>query len=87
MSRRVDREEQIDRAFALALAKGIVQTFVAVFGRTPNVVFDRAVDIVFGILDRNESGMSDDRGLGKRSARQLRSMLFFASNALDLNVH
>ena len=62
MARCIDREEQVDGTFAVALTKGGVQTLVAIFCRTPNVVLDRAMNIVFGILERDrENG-------GKRTA-------------------
>ena len=52
MARCIDREEQVEGTFAVALTKGGVQTLVAVLCRTPNVVLDRAMNIVFGILER-----------------------------------
>jgi hypothetical protein len=46
---RVNAEEEVDRAPSSGLLEGLVESFVPRIGRTPNLVFERLLHVIFGV--------------------------------------
>lgn len=45
----IHTEEEIDRPAAIVFLEGLVQTFVARIGRTPDLILKRLVDVVLRV--------------------------------------
>lgn len=46
---RVNAEEEVDRAPSCGLLEGLVEPFVPRIGRTPDLVFERLLHVIFGV--------------------------------------
>lgn len=72
VSTSIDAEEEVNRTFPGILLKRLIKPLITRIRRTPNLVFQRLVDVVFSVrLDDEESSLSREKMSNASLGRQL----------------